>query len=289
LEASWVDYSVDDQRFVDHQTGLELTGSDMRSDRAKELLCEMLSSRVPWKRSAIWNPGIFIRNKADERNSERWYKVFELEAKSRLKPHVIVTCNLRMRARFVERFELDRFPLDTQTLELVVSCESMATEQPPVARMDATGASAHSDFKRKTDAAEITVDKIILNSNPLYKSTVSNSGWAFPLSSEYELSPHVHGISSATDPNDSSSNIVYPQLLLQMRVRRRIDYYIQNLCLPIFMITSFGAGVFTCDANSSVTDRLQTTLVTVLTIVGARARGRPRVLCLALATCLRPA
>jgi hypothetical protein len=290
LEAKWRDYSVDAQRFVDQQTGLELADDDRKRSRAKELLCEMLGDREPWRRSSgIFDPGIFIRNKADEKNSERWYKVFDdgpdgRSQKSRDR-HVIVACNMRMRARFIERFELDRFPLDTQTLELVISCEKRATKQNSAVapNVDATGKTSHE--------AKITVDKIILNSNPLYKSTVSNSGWAFPLSSEYELSRHVHGISGATDPNDSSSNIIYPMLLMQMRVRRRIDYYIQNLCLPIFMITTFAAGVFTCDANSSVTDRLQTTFVTVLTIVGARARRRPRAPCLTrvhLTTCVRP-
>ena len=73
---------------------------------------------------------------------------------------------------------------------------------------------------------------------------------------------HVHNEDDLrTSKESSSSGTRYPLLYFQLRIRRRVDTYIRNTCLPIFAITACASCTFFDYSHTSITN-------SVLSIVG---------------------
>ena len=116
LETSWYDPSVGKQRFSDEKTGLEDTANQI--ERACDLLQKMLDGEETRKKMRM--PRMGLRNCYKRENPEVWFKVADvlLEKHTKKLRAVKVTRFYRAVGSFVERFELQRFPLDTQELSI---------------------------------------------------------------------------------------------------------------------------------------------------------------------------
>ena len=93
-----------------------------RSKQGKKLLKTILADGQLTKQAAIWNPNIHVRNTlgGSSQEKESWFSVFESSSvmvDGQEQENVIVCHNLRFRCKFMERFELERFPCDTQVHE----------------------------------------------------------------------------------------------------------------------------------------------------------------------------
>ena len=206
LESSWLDYQFDDQRFADSKTGLEVTDEKEKLSRGRRLLQDLLKDPQRAKRAGVWNPGVHVRNCIKDEKREQWFDVFD-----DTNAHVIVCHKQQLFGRFVTRFELDDFPVDTQTLELIVGTQ--------VPNQRGKGGDSNDD---------VTVHQLVLNKN--YVSIANDDRDSFPLNKEYKLSRHVHGISELTCPESSSTGTIYPTLRLQIRIRRKIAYFLWCVC-----------------------------------------------------------
>lgn len=284
---------MDDQRFADPHSGEELEVGTKHSKSGKALLTKMLETASladARKRANIWDPGVYYRNCIRQDATETWYTVFTDETAKKFNKFV-VCMRMRCVGRFVERFELQKFPFDTQTLEFIVGCEVETAVE--------TADDAADPKKILEDRGKITVKKIV--QNPKYTSVVNISRYAFPLNAEYQLGEPVQYFDNKkTKESESSSSVIYPYMILQLRLQRHpgscasarhpfsnhhcfallpcseecahfsrpVPPDIKDVFMPIFAITSFASATLIADAETIITDRLSATFVCVLSIVG---------------------
>ena len=84
----------------------------------------------------------------------------------------------------------------------------------------------------KWDSAHV---RLVRNLKSAYRSVVAVE--RFTRRNEFALSPRVHLLSRTSDPRHSGRGRVYSRLDVQLRVRRKLSFWLWNLWLPLFQFT----------------------------------------------------
>ena len=77
--------------------------------------------------------------------------------------------------------------------------------------------------------------RLVRNLKSAYRSVVAVE--RFTRRNEFALSPRVHLLSRTSDPRHSGRGRVYSRLDVQLRVRRKLSFWLWNLWLPLFQFT----------------------------------------------------
>ena len=77
--------------------------------------------------------------------------------------------------------------------------------------------------------------RLVRNLKSAYRSVIAVD--CFTRRNEFALSPRVHLLSRTSDPRHSGRGRVYSRLDVQLRVRRKLQFWLWNLWLPLFQFT----------------------------------------------------
>lgn len=148
---------------------------------------------------------------------------------------------------FLERFELQSFPLDFQTLQvrsILWNCPQQVTKR----------------VGYGTKTLECARQLAFYNGGSLiYKE-------AFIQRDAWRLANKVYIIQEKTLAERNDDGIQYASLDITLRMWRSCSFYVYNFVLPIFLMVLLSFVSFVMDC-SSLSDRLQVNLTLILTLV----------------------
>ena len=200
IEASWLEESLQRVAKKLNKSVTELECNETNTDQSKGVLC------IVGDDEKLFTPRLYYHNVVDLLEQESW---FEFYATADNRP--IVCFRWKLKASFQELFELRLFPFDVQNLTMELGCGWEADHE-------------------KNGVL------LVKNLNEKYSSLCKTTN--FVQCSEYELYPHVKFSPSFTDPNESPTNKRYALLHVTVRVDRKVGYWVLNVVLPLFIITS---------------------------------------------------
>ena len=146
------------------------------------------------------------------------------------------TYKIVIKGKFSEQLELQQFPIDTQELNITLTCNKPHIIQ-------------------------------ILPNQEFPSIFMYND---FQLKSIYDVSfrEYVFSVSELSNAKESSSGYQYPRFRFVMYLTRKSGYYMSNVCIPIMIISAL--SLISCGINEDGTrlqtsDRLGITLTLLLT------------------------
>ena len=145
-----------------------------------------------------------------------------------------ITYNLDAVGTFSTEMDLRRFPFDVQSLTLELTS---AIELPGYLKekyLMQIGLENESFAGYRIELLE--------NSSPVYPSLVKVRN--FPLKNEYVLQSKLQIVNTKTDSWESSSGRQYSLLQMSIKVSRVPAFWLQNIVLPSFLITSASFSFF---------------------------------------------
>lgn len=176
-----------------------------------QLVCHTALKVEGHDHEPLFAPKLTCKNLIDNKASEVWYRCFVDREEI---PFISMRWKLTG-GTFQELMELENFPGDSQDLaiELVSGYEVQKQEQ-------------------KLEQ-NVLLKK---NLNPNYRSHVNVN--AFVQMSEYTLWPRLRFQHELTPEEESATGCVYPLLRISMHIDRKAGYWVLNVIIPMFIITS---------------------------------------------------
>ena len=156
-------------------------------------------------------------------------------------------CSYIVQGTFLERFELQSFPLDFQTLQvraMLWNCPQQITKR------------VGSGMKTLECARQLTFYN---GGSLIYKE-------AFIQRDAWKLANKVYIFQEKTIAERNEDGIQYASIDITLRIWRSCSFYVYNFALPIFLMVLLSFVSFVMDC-SSLSDKLQVDLTLILTLV----------------------
>ena len=273
LEASWIERELKEMA----QKAPLLTSSradcvrilvnkDRTNQYTGKLYCflptETDEERRKAKESAkrFWAPRLSFHNIIKVEDEEKWYRFYDKHRDDASNPPIV--CFMwKFIGTFSNPMALVSFPLDFQILTMrLVS----GYEHERVGRQD-------TDDRRSRTVSESDVERakqvrLVKNQNRHYASNLCTD--TFLQEHEYKLYPRLKFVSGETRAENSASDYVYPQLEIQMRVRRYPWNWLFNVVFPLFVLQ--GSFVTSYAIETGLADRAGVTITLFLAIIAFR-------------------
>jgi len=146
-------------------------------------------------------------------------------------PQVVYRCYVT--GIFKEVFTINNFPFDYQKLSLLLSAKCLA-------------------------------DQVTFLKDPEKEDNIRTENFFAP--QEWNLCSHVLTESKKSEEKTGASSNRYPHYEIRMNVRRQYKFYIDNVFLVMFLITTLSFGSFAVEADATV-GRIKISLTLLLTSV----------------------
>jgi len=252
LESTWLDDSLAWQVLnttekdfdLQHSSAVHCGTSNGSSDPTECELqrlaaCRLLEKGLTNGTLSRWNPGIEFANLVADSTGqvarpEKWYKVFPDPRKS---GRAIVSERQRVRGCFAEEYELDKFPVDQQTLTIEIRARETAEH----------------------------VHLVVTQSSKRQKYPNLVCTFNFVHAAKWFLSKSIFVVPCESRAEESSSvpAKIYPGLYFQMRAARRFEGYVYDIMLPLGLMSLMSLTSYAVP-RTDVGDRVTITLTLVL-------------------------
>ena len=301
LEASWIEKELKEMA----QKAPLLTSSradcvrilvnkDRTNQYTGKLYCflptETDEERRKAKESAkrFWAPRLSFHNIIKVEDEEKWYRFYDKLRDDASNPPIV--CFMwKFIGTFSNPMALVSFPLDFQilTMRLVSGYEHMrvkpgtqdndrrsrtVSESDEVSEHDLLWCCWRDNCFASTKAPVAMVSerakqvRLVKNQNRHYASNLCTD--TFLQEHEYKLYPRLKFVSGETRAENSASDYVYPQLEIQMRVRRYPWNWLFNVVFPLFVLQ--GSFVTSYAIETGLADRAGVTITLFLAIIAFR-------------------
>ena len=230
---------------------------DLSHDEASDCSVERWELMFPYRGSSMgasadarrWTPRLEFSNVISLEDREEWMKVYTHRCSGTrdLLPHPVVCYRLRAKGTFKERFELHRFPFDSQDLQLQI-----------VSKHEARSDGGEANKSRNAFA--------LVKNEGKYEGVVPHD--TFMLQDEYEMAEVFGCCTGLTRPKHSSSHVQYPVLSISLKITRLPQYYAFSIMLPMFLFVGLGFLALLLDTGS---DRISIELTLLLACVAESA------------------
>ena len=151
---------------------------------------------------------------------------------------------------FRSQFDARRFPFETLTCSIVISC-TISSLAPIDTHVSEHKLTATLDSSAHPESGHTQGSHVVL----LTKFFMEGDMYTY-LGSEY--------VTSTSDPTESASGKAYDAIEFRYRLQRRPQYFIWNILVPTFALTSLNFIAFAFPP-SELSDRLSVTLTIMLT------------------------
>jgi hypothetical protein len=274
LEASWMEVRLKQlqRKLTPGAQGLQV--DEKRSEQSRGHLF------IQGSDEELWGPRLSLENCNEMLEEELWYKVYDSTSKS-----PIVCMFWKVTGEFREPMELAWFPMDQQelTIRLVSYWErARVHESPPQINDEPQPASTPAllrplftsrQLARIYSENEPLVEEsgtmppeflLVKNMNGVYASVVKT--YNFLQLHEYHLYPRLRFIPGHTEARESATAQQYPELRMQMRVKRYPWHIFLNIVLPMFLLQAAVLTSYAID-ETELGDRHSVTLTLLLAMV----------------------
>ena len=244
LEASWIDFEL---------KGPKKICPKRKSSQFKGVLY------IENDENSYFAPRLSFRNLIENLGDkdDEWFQIYDDKPDNPNNP-AIVCYRINMKGKFQQRMELHYFPADTQYLSIdVISGYDKAKDDNDCSKDDDPQAVA--DGKQ----CDYRV-RLVQNLSDLYRSYVNSSNFVFD--NIYELHPFLRFERIQTNRYESATNRTYPVLRVSSYITRKTGFWILNILLPLFFLTSMSAGLFAIHPDD-IGGRCSILLVMLLTVV----------------------
>ena len=275
LEASWIDLELKEMA----QKAPLLTSSradcvrilvnkDRTNQYTGKLYCflptETDEERRKAKESAkrFWAPRLSFHNIIKVEDEEKWYRFYDKHRDDASNPPIV--CFMwKFIGTFSNPMALVSFPLDFQILTMrLVS----GYEHERVGRQDTDDRRSRTVSESDVVSERAKQVRLVKNQNRHYASNLCTD--TFLQEHEYKLYSRLKFVSGETRAENSASDYVYPQLEIQMRVRRYPWNWLFNVVFPLFVLQ--GSFVTSYAIETGLADRAGVTITLLLAIIAFR-------------------
>ena len=235
----------------------------------------------------FWAPRLSFHNIIKVEDEEKWYRFYDKHRDDASNPPIV--CFMwKFIGTFSNPMALVSFPLDFQilTMRLVSGYEHervkpgsqdndrrsrTVSESDVVSEHDLLWCWRDNCFaSTKAPVAMVSERakqvRLVKNQNRHYASNLCTD--TFLQEHEYKLYPRLKFVSGETRAENSASDYVYPQLEIQMRVRRYPWNWLFNVVFPLFVLQ--GSFVTSYAIETGLADRAGVTITLFLAIIAFR-------------------
>jgi len=179
----------------------------------------------------MWKPELFFTNIIRTFKEDKWYKVENINNK------IIVTENMNVFGKFSGIFKLNKFPFDTQELNITL--------------------------QSKHSSKELLILPFGHNYN---KFSAKES---FKENNEWKIIKDISYLVSNTSKELSSSKSEYPQITFKFEIKRKSGYYFWNIMFINFLLCLCSFASFSID-KEYIGDKLNVSSMSLLTLIALK-------------------